>query len=195
VDESNPHRIPWYTVRGASGLLYAGPNRREAEASRDAAAALGRDPRMTEGWEYAPPERNDLCRCRGYPLRQMLCSWGHQTECHYPQECREARCAHLEYYDEVPPDHPGLLGQPAEAGTASWLAAGIRESDTVFEDSPDAGEPTCLCSRCGRVIGEDDMPVRAYEEGSGTRRRYHPACLGMQVYADPGEDDPDPYQP
>ncbi len=33
-------------------------------------------------------------------------------------------------------------------------------TDTKFYDSPDAGDPACLCSRCGKVI--DDAPIRAF---------------------------------
>jgi hypothetical protein len=196
-----PRRVRWYltVATGSRGreTLYAGPNQREAEAARDHALAL--DPpawqgvQVERGWEYPPPERNPDCQCRDDPLRQMLCPCGHMTECHYPRECSDARCSHLANYDEPPPDHPSLRGVPAGERTAGWLAAAIREGDRVFTDSPDAGSPACLCSRCGGLIREDDMPVRAWEEHADRERRYHPACLGLQTYHEVGDDGEEDY--
>ena len=36
-----------------------------------------------------------------------------------------------------------------------------------FTDSPDAGDPACLCSRCGDPIPEHDVPLRAWKEQLG----------------------------
>lgn len=52
----------------------------------------------------------------------------------------------------------------------------ILQTDTKFYDSPDAGDPACLCSRCGKVI--DEAPIRAFPENGEYEYRYHPACLG-----------------
>lgn len=32
------------------------------------------------------------------PMACMLCQFGHMTECHYPLDCEEAQCSHLERY-------------------------------------------------------------------------------------------------
>jgi hypothetical protein len=60
-------------------------------------------------------------------------------------------------------------------------------TDRSFTDSPDAGEPNCICSRCGQPIGEDDGPVRAWPEDESFEYRFHPACMGFQSYS-PDED-------
>lgn len=36
---------------------------------------------------------------------------------------------------------------------------------TWFDNSPDAGDPDCLCSWCNKVIGEDELPIRFFNEG------------------------------
>jgi hypothetical protein len=55
----------------------------------------------------------------------------------------------------------------------------ILPGDRLFRDSPDVGEADCLCSRCGKVIGEDGgVPIRAFvDDGRGGEYRYHPVCL------------------
>ncbi len=50
--------------------------------------------------EYPPPDLNPKCQCKGNPMMQMLCSFGHMTECHYPDDCEEAQCSHLERYED-----------------------------------------------------------------------------------------------
>jgi len=56
-----------------------------------------------------------------------------------------------------------------------------------FENSPDVGEPTCLCSWCGLVI-ERGVPIRLYRtimDDEVLEARLHDACcepvLGMKV--------------
>jgi hypothetical protein len=49
-----------------------------------------------------------------------------------------------------------------------------------FDDSPDAGEPSCLCSYCGNVIEEGDGPVRMWN-GEGQELRFHDVCLNDVV--------------
>lgn len=51
-------------------------------------------------------------------------------------------------------------------------------TDTKFHDSPDVGDPACLCSRCGKVIGEDEMPIRLWPDSGQYEYRFHPACVG-----------------
>jgi hypothetical protein len=33
------------------------------------------------------------------PMACMFCPTGHMTECHYPYDCYEAQCSHLERYE------------------------------------------------------------------------------------------------
>lgn len=63
----------------------------------------------------------------------------------------------------------------------------VLPSDRKFDDSPDAGEATCLCSRCGQVIGETNVPIRVFVyEGRDGEYRYHARCVGL---ADEGDDE------
>jgi hypothetical protein len=64
-------------------------------------------------------------------------------------------------------------------------------TDRVFDDSPDAGHPDCLCSRCGNLIDEKTLAIRAWPEG-GKEYRYHPACVGLgQVPHEEVESEPE----
>lgn len=36
----------------------------------------------------------------------------------------------------------------------------ILDTDRFFKDSPNAGEPDCICSRCFNHIDEDQIPLR-----------------------------------
>jgi hypothetical protein len=48
-----------------------------------------------------------------------------------------------------------------------------------FTDSPDAGDPACLCSWCSAPIGEAQVPIRLYRELTPTdvrEARFHDAC-------------------
>jgi hypothetical protein len=49
----------------------------------------------TEGAKALGEKPHPLCRCEN-GMAAMCCPSGHLTECHYPMNCREARCAHLE---------------------------------------------------------------------------------------------------
>ena len=60
----------------------------------------------------------------------------------------------------------------------------ILSTDTRFLDSPDVGEPDCLCSRCGKpILG--GVPFRAWPDDIGQpgsdnyEYRYHNACQGL----------------
>ena len=48
-----------------------------------------------------------------------------------------------------------------------------------FETSPDAGDPDCICSYCGFVIPEDDVPARFLCEGGKLEIRLHWECLKL----------------
>jgi hypothetical protein len=51
--------------------------------------------------------------------------------------------------------------------------------DRIFTDSPDSGDPACLCSRCGKTIEGNIVPIRVTDPLGVTERRYHPACIGI----------------
>lgn len=51
----------------------------------------------------------------------------------------------------------------------------ILVTDRLFSDSPDIGDPTCLCSRCGLAIAEE-IGIRAWPSDGG-EYRYHHSCL------------------
>ncbi|GAH34593.1 unnamed protein product, partial [marine sediment metagenome] len=45
-------------------------------------------------------------------------------------------------------------------------------------DSPFAGDPDCICSLCGKVISEDDVPIRMWNEHEPIREiRLHWDCF------------------
>lgn len=47
-----------------------------------------------------------------------------------------------------------------------------------FSDSPDAGDPACICSWCGQVIEDDDnIPFRLFREENNTEARFHKDCF------------------
>ncbi len=54
--------------------------------------------------------------------------------------------------------------------------AQIESGDRPFRDSPDAGSPSCLCSRCGRLIAEEDAPAIRLWDSAGNEWRYHRPC-------------------
>lgn len=51
-------------------------------------------------------------------------------------------------------------------------------TDTLFYSSPDTCDPTCLCSRCGRVVHSGQCIIRA-SPGGNTEYRYHARCVGI----------------
>ena len=57
----------------------------------------------------------------------------------------------------------------------------ILQTDRLFMDSPDAGDPICFCSRCGLAIPDGIGIIRAWPEQGEGEYRYHPACLGAVV--------------
>jgi hypothetical protein len=66
-----------------------------------------------------------------------------------------------------------------------------------FDSSPDVGDPTCLCSWCGKVI-ERGAPIRLYRHISDDEvleARLHDACcepvFGMKVQSFDEYDDYD----
>ena len=50
--------------------------------------------------------------------------------------------------------------------------------DVLFQDSPDAGHPDCICSRCGQPIPEDQCPLRVFmDEGRAGEYRFCESCF------------------
>lgn len=82
----------------------------------------------------------------------------------------------------------------------------VRITDKVYYDSPQAGHPNCICSRCGQHIKEDNAEtIRAWptEPGDfgydplapgGTEFRYCRSCcegMGVVFFDSWHEEDPD----
>ena len=44
-----------------------------------------------------------------------------------------------------------------------------------FHDSPDAGDPNCICSWCGELIKEHEFPLRLFRKNN-TEARLHTRC-------------------
>ena len=61
-----------------------------------------------------------------------------------------------------------------------------------FSVSPDAGDPSCLCSLCDELIGEDDVPIRAFDSERDLEARFHIKCFGTvtgtQIYPLDGDE-------
>jgi hypothetical protein len=81
----------------------------------------------------------------------------------------------------------------------------IFQTDTGYLNSPEAGEPSCICSRCMRTITENELPLRlmglrhttdgcCYSRGDqqAYEYRYCDACqLAMGFSFLPSVPDPD----
>jgi hypothetical protein len=191
-----PDRVRWYTVwgmrlgRGVRVTLYDGPDHDVAQKAGDSAKLL--DPPLyaevvlTPSWRYPPPELARGCKCKEAPNRQILCPWGHLTSCHWPLECHEAECDRAQESHEAVALTALAPGMGENTKLATWLSLGVDVAhDRVFADSPDEGDPACLCSRCGGVI--EVAPIRLWPEpGKDLEMRFHAECLGLAV---PGSDD------
>ena len=53
---------------------------------------------------------------------------------------------------------------------------------TWFSSSPDAGDPTCLCSWCEELITEEDAPVIRMTNGADQEARFHRRCINPALY-------------
>lgn len=62
-----------------------------------------------------------------------------------------------------------------------------------FDLSPDAGDPSCLCSLCEELIGEDELPIRAFDTEKNLEARFHMKCFGIatgtKIYALPDDEE------
>lgn len=61
--------------------------------------------------------------------------------------------------------------KPLQIPDGPWM-----ERVTWFHDSPDAGDPGCVCSTCGQVIPESDFRIRCWRE-DGREARFHLPCV------------------
>jgi hypothetical protein len=55
------------------------------------------------------------------------------------------------------------------------IKPGVADRLKWFQDSPDAGDPECICSWCGKVIEEDEMPLRLFRSDN-REARIHLSC-------------------
>ena len=48
-----------------------------------------------------------------------------------------------------------------------------------YQDSPDAGDPSCLCSFCEKMISEEECPIRMWNNktDSSLEARFHEDCF------------------
>ena len=55
-----------------------------------------------------------------------------------------------------------------------------------FTDSPDVGDPACLCSLCEKLITEDDAPaIRLFDTNTNREARFHMRCAGKAGIVSP----------
>ena len=47
---------------------------------------------------------------------------------------------------------------------------------TWYKDSPDAGDPACLCSLCGKPIPEGQVPYRMINRATNEEARFDMEC-------------------
>ena len=52
---------------------------------------------------------------------------------------------------------------------------------TWFEDSPDAGDPHCLCSLCLDMIKADEVPTRLFATRGKAEIRLHKRCFKKRL--------------
>ena len=50
-----------------------------------------------------------------------------------------------------------------------------------FDDSPDAGDPACICSYCGNVIEEYEIPLRLFRRRENTEARLCETCMDLLI--------------
>ena len=55
----------------------------------------------------------------------------------------------------------------------------FRDKIKWFDSSPDAGDPSCLCSYCEELIDEHEMPIRAFDTEKNLEARFHIKCFGI----------------
>jgi len=78
-----------------------------------------------------------------------------------------------------PPDAPSTVTEAMHyLGDTLGLRFDEEPKLKFFEDSPDAGDPACICSYCEEVIREDEAPaIRFFDMESKTEARLHIDCF------------------
>ena len=56
-----------------------------------------------------------------------------------------------------------------------------KEDLAWFEDSPDTGDEACICSYCGNVISEFEIPLRLFKEEEKTEARLCENCMDLLI--------------
>lgn len=52
---------------------------------------------------------------------------------------------------------------------------------TWFTDSPDTGRPECICSFCGKIIEDGEMPLRIFHDRENKEMRLHMDCARQVI--------------
>lgn len=58
----------------------------------------------------------------------------------------------------------------------------ILPTDWCFRLSHQEGGPGCFCSRCGNPIGEAEIALRLWPQGSGGEYRFCEACQARMCF-------------
>ena len=75
-----------------------------------------------------------------------------------------------------------MTSHSAPGGVNPVFKPGMQARLTTFPDSPDPGDPACLCSLCGEVIEEDELPIRIFDTKENTEYRlHHPRCTNLAI--------------
>lgn len=78
-------------------------------------------------------------------------------------------------YDFVTACMEAIRKRPKDGTTTKLIYNGHELK--CFNDSPDAGDPACICSKCEQQIAEDIVPVRIFPEQGNIEVRMHPDCF------------------
>jgi hypothetical protein len=66
---------------------------------------------------------------------------------------------------------------------------------TWFSTSPDAGDPTCLCSWCEQPITEAQAPaIRLFDSDTNREARFHRGCYGAAMGMASGQQDDEDWE-
>lgn len=65
----------------------------------------------------------------------------------------------------------------------------MSKSITWFSTSPDAGDPSCLCSWCEQLITEAQAPaIRLFDSDTNREARFHRGCYGAAMGLAPNQE-------
>jgi len=77
--------------------------------------------------------------------------------------------------------HDDMAGDPEIEAPLLHFKAEMVHLLTWFKDSPDRGDPACICSLCGEIIDEDEMPLRMFRDSDNTELRLHMDCAKQVI--------------